>query len=70
MHVRFSAQAGAKGRAGMGRAEGADTLVFDSSGGHYLREKRALMGILSGRQAQASAPSLLGCNKRWGSMHH
>lgn len=36
---------------------GADTLVFDSSGGHYLREKRALMGILSSRHAQASAPS-------------
>lgn len=35
----------------------ADTLVFDSSGGHYLREKRALMGILSSRHAQASAPS-------------
>lgn len=72
MHVRFSAQAGAKtqGGDGEGRAEGADTLVFDSSGGHYLREKRALMGILSGRHAQASAPSLLGSNKRWGSMHH
>lgn len=46
-----------QGGDGVGRAEGADTLVFDSSGGHYLREKRALMGILSGRQAQASAPS-------------
>lgn len=61
-----------KGRVGMerdgsgvGRSEGvgarggwdADTLVFDSSGGHYLREKRALMGILSSRHAQASAPS-------------
>lgn len=34
-----------------------DTLVFDSSGGHHLRGKRALMGILSSRQAQASAPS-------------
>lgn len=32
-----------------------DTLVFDSSGGHHPRGKRALMGILSSRQAQASA---------------
>lgn len=63
-------QAEAEGRVGMerdgsrvGRNEcvwgGADTLVFDSSGGHYLREKRALMGILSSRHAQASAPSSL-----------
>lgn len=37
----------------------ADTLVFDSSGGHYLRGERALMGILCSRQARASAPSSL-----------
>ncbi|TKS77793.1 hypothetical protein D9C73_011884 [Collichthys lucidus] len=54
-----------RGRRRMGRGgekrggEGGvtDTLVFDSSGGHHLRGKRALMGILSSRQAQASAPS-------------
>lgn len=34
-----------------------DTFVFDSSGGHHPRGKRALMGILGNRQAQASAPS-------------
>lgn len=45
------------GWGGVGMWGGADTLVFDSSGGHYLREKRALMGILNSRHAQASAPS-------------
>lgn len=42
-----------EGRGGEGGVT--DTLVFDSSGGHHLRGKRALMGILSSRQAQASA---------------
>lgn len=56
---------GSEGGEGMERDErgeereggAADTLVFDSSGGHHLRGKGALMGILSSRQAQASAPS-------------
>lgn len=42
-----------------GRGVVSDTVVFDSSGGHHLRGERVLMGILSSRQAQASAPSPL-----------
>lgn len=46
-------------RWGVGEGGVTDTLVFDSSGGHHLRGKRVLMGILSSRQAQASARSSL-----------
>lgn len=50
---RGGEERGGEGRGGEGGVT--DTLVFDSSGGHHLRGKRALMGILSSRQAQASA---------------